>query len=73
MKNAKMYRQAKVKIISKKIQKKRLAYRKENKSKSFNSSWQYVCFTDRAHINLRAVSDSRILREEDDPFLLENF
>ena len=55
---------AKVKAISPENQEARLAYGREHKDKTVEDFWQYVHWTDEAHIDPSAEPRQWILREE---------
>ncbi|KAG4427311.1 hypothetical protein IFR05_017205, partial [Cadophora sp. M221] len=64
-KNAQRFKQAYVKKeISNANKAKRVKYGKENREKTVESHWQYVHFTDEAHVDPSSTGAGYILREE---------
>lgn len=60
-----MRRRLKVKKLRSQNQKNRVQYTKDHKSETVNSFWQFVCFTNKAHVDSDQMSRICILREED--------
>jgi hypothetical protein len=64
-KNAQRFKQAYVgKVLSKKNRTTRVTYGEEHQDKSIHDYWQYLFFTDEAHIDPSSCGASWILREE---------
>lgn len=66
------YRMAKVKMISEKNKRLRVEYGKRHRDETLKSFWQYIHFTDEAHVDPDQVHSEHILREEGTRYEAEN-
>ncbi len=66
------YRMLKVKDISSKNRKLRVKYDHRHKDETIESFWQYVHWTNEAHVDSRELYSKRILREEDRRYESQN-
>lgn len=67
------YKQAYIqKVLSVANKRKRLEYCQEHKDKSIDDFWQYVFFTDEAHIDPSSIRQGHILREQGHRYDTEN-
>jgi hypothetical protein len=67
------YKQAYVsKTLSKKNRQERIDYGEEHKDKTIEDFWQYIIFTDEAHIDPTSTLQGYILREEGQRYDSEN-
>ena len=69
---ARIFKQAKTGLISEKQRRARLAYGKLHKDNTIKEFWQYVYFTDKAHIDSSLVNNDGILHESGTQYKPEN-
>ena len=71
--NAQRYKQAYIqKVISKKNRALRVQYGQEHQDKTIDGFWQFVFFSDEAHIDPSSTAQSYILREQGTRYDTEN-
>ena len=71
--NARRYKQAYIqKDISKKIRILRVEYGQKHQDKTVNNFWQFILFSDEAHIDPSSTAQGHILREQGTRYDTEN-